>query len=73
MIAFLLILGGAVFGVLGTLHATLCSICATRDDLSLPILRLRTRWRIRRLGYREDARTCGELGLASTLATVLAC
>ena len=43
MIAFLLILGGAVFGVLGTLHATLCSICATRDDLSLPILRLRTR------------------------------
>jgi hypothetical protein len=76
MIATLLILGGTVFGVLGTLHAvyiTLCSICATLDDLFLPTLRLHMRWRIRRSDCRVGARTCGELGLASTLATVLAC
>jgi hypothetical protein len=74
MIATLLILGGAVFGVLGVLHTIYTrSICATLDDLPLSILRLHTRWRIRLSGYREDARTCGELGLALTLATALAC
>ena len=45
MVAILLILGGAVFGVLGGLHAiSLCWICTTRDDLSLLILQLPTRW-----------------------------
>lgn len=50
---------------------TLCSICATRDDLSLSILRSHTRWQIRRSDYRVGARTCGELGLGLTLATAL--
>ncbi len=34
---------------------------------------LHTRWQIRRSDYRAGARTCGELGLALTLATVLVC
>jgi len=74
MIATLLILGGTVFGVLGALHAvyTLLDLHNPRDDLSLSILRLHTRWRILCSDYREDARTCGELGLALTLATALA-
>jgi hypothetical protein len=57
----------------GCTRFTLCSICATHDDSFLPTLRLHTRWQIRLSGYREDARTCGELGLALTLATALAC
>jgi len=74
MIATLFILGGTVFGVLGALHAvyTLLDLHNPRDDLSLSILRLHTRWRILCSDYREDARTCGELGLALTLATALA-
>src|SRR6516165_8789865 len=52
---------------------TLCSICAVRDDSWMAIPRLHTRWQIRRSDYRVGARTCGGLGLALTLATVLVC
>ena len=57
MIATPLILGGTVFGVLGALHAvyTLLDLHNPRDDLSLSILRLHTRWRILCSDYRVRA------------------
>src|SRR6266481_556880 len=74
MIAILLILGGAVFGVLGGLH-TIYTLLDLRNPRRLAPVdpSVAQRWRIRLSGYQEDARTCGELGLALTLATALAC
>lgn len=73
MIVFLLIFGGVVFGVLGTLQAvyTLLDLRNPRrlvpDDPSVARAMANSALR----GYRVDGRTCGELGLALTSATVL--
>jgi hypothetical protein len=79
MIATLLILGGGVFGVLGALHAiyTLLDLRNPRRlvpvDPSVAHAMANSALRIRLSDCRVGARTCGELGLGLTLATVLVC
>src|SRR5262249_26888237 len=69
MIAILVIVGGAVFGVLGALHALLHCAGSSQPATARP-RRSRARWRIRPSGYPAVARTCGEPGLVLTSATV---
>ena len=74
MIAFLLIFGGAVFGVLGTLHAVYTLLDLHNPRRLVPVdpsvAHAMAISALRLSGGRTDS--C-ELGLASTLATALAC
>jgi len=71
MIAILLILGGAVFGLLGGLHAIYTLLDLRQPRRLVPVVPLHTRWPIPPSDSRVGARTCGEPGLALTSATVL--
>jgi hypothetical protein len=74
MIAAFLMLGGAIFGLLGGLHAIYTVLDLRNPRWLVPVDPSVARAMANSpSGCRAGARTCGELGLASTSATVLVC